>query len=334
MGEPVDIVRFFAVDLGSVVLVLRAMVRFAGVLACALTVLFPGWVGLRSATTATGEPSSPRTKPAPPPTVASAGEAFVPFVSARARTEKRLRHAPPPTGPRQVLLTFDDGPELSTTPLVLHELDRYHMKAVFFVAGRRIMGNTKGAIARRHLLQRIGESGHLVANHTVHHNDLCKDKTQIAYEIDHTQRLITRTMGYAPKIFRAPFGSTCGALEQALDDRKMLAVGWTIDPQDWRRQSPDKVAAFVIDRLKTMGSRAVILLHDTHLTGPQALPEILAFIDDEQARASRGEARPLEIVAPSVLLPPSDLPPSPVTPVVTELAQNLALVPELLGLTQ
>jgi peptidoglycan/xylan/chitin deacetylase (PgdA/CDA1 family) len=327
----VDIVRFFALGTRSVVLVLRAMVRLTGVLACVLALLFPGWAGLRSATTASGEPGSPQSRQAAPLLRASADKPFAPFVSARARTEKRVPHAPPPTGPRQVLFTFDDGPDLFTTPLVLHELDRYQMKAVFFVAGRRIMGNTKGAIARRHLLQRIGQSGHLVANHTVHHNDLCKNKAEIAFEIDHTQRLITRTIGYAPRLFRAPFGSTCSALEQALNDRKMLAVGWTIDPQDWRRQSPDKVAAFVIDRLKSMRSRAVILLHDTHLTGPQALPQILAFIDDEQARASRAEVRPLEVVAPSVLLPPSDLPPATVAPVVADIGRNLALLPGLLG---
>ena len=315
------------------------MVRLSGVVACALALLFPGWAGLRSATTASGEPSGPRTRLPPPTTVTNEAPPFVPFVSAHARTERRRRHQAAPTGPRQVLLTFDDGPELSTTPLVLQALDRYQMKAAFFVAGRRIMGRTPGAIARRRLLQQIAESGHLVANHTVHHDDLCKPKgtaakVQIAYEIDHTQRLITRTLGYAPKLFRAPFGSTCTALEQALADRNMLAVGWTIDPQDWRRQSPDKVAAFVIDRLQKMASRAVVLMHDTHLTGPQALPEILAFIDDERARASRGETRPLEIVEPSVLLPPTDLPPSTIEPVITDLAHNLALVPELVGLGQ
>lgn len=308
------------------------MVRFVGVVACAVALLFPGWAGLRSAPSASGEPTSPRGKRAPPPTEPLIEEAFVPFVSARARTESRSRHAPPPTGPRQVLLTFDDGPELSTTPLVLQELDRYGIKAVFFVAGRRLVGHTPGAIARRRLLAQISQSGHLVANHTVHHNDLCSDKTQIDYEIDHTQRLITRTIGYAPRLFRPPFGSTCGALEQALDSRHMRAVGWTIDPQDWRRQSPDKVAAFVIDRLQNMGSRAVVLLHDTHLTGPQALPQILAFIDDERARAARGEVRPLEVVGPSVLLPSGDLPPSTLAPVASDLAQNVASVSDLLGL--
>jgi len=312
----VDIVRFLARCEFAVVLVTSGMSRFVGFVACAVALLFPGWAGLRSAT----GPQLHRQRRDPPTTAQVDLPVFVPFVSSHARTHTRPRHLPPPTGPRQVLLTFDDGPDLATTPMVLDQLDRFGMKAVFFVAGRRLMGNTPGAIARRHLLQRISQSGHLVANHTVHHNDLCKDTTQIDYEIDQTQLLIKRTLGFAPKLFRAPFGSTCAALEQALDRRNMRGVGWTIDPQDWRPQNPEKVALYVNARLSDMGDKAVILLHDTHLTGPRALPTILAFIDDERNRAERGEGRPIEVVLPSVLLPPDDL------------DLNLAMLPDLFGL--
>lgn len=305
------------------------MSRFVGLLACAVALLFPGWVGLRSAT----GPRKAAPLFVPPTTVQPAVSAFVPFVSSHARTSSRRRHAPAPTGPRQVLLTFDDGPDLSTTPMVLDALDRFDMKAVFFVAGRRLMGNTKGAVARRNLLQRIAQSGHLVANHTVHHNDLCADPSQIDYEIDHTQRLITRTLGFAPNLFRAPFGSTCAVLDRALARRSMRGVGWTIDPQDWRPQNPDQVVAFVTARLQDMDSRAVILLHDTHLTGPRALPNILAFIDDERTRAERGEGRPIEVVAPSVLLAPDELAAAPLLPVAQEIGRNIAMLPSLLGLT-
>ena len=305
------------------------MSRLLGVAACTAALLFPGWAGLRSATGT----QSQALPPAPPTTPQVDAPVFAPFVSSHARTDERSRHAPPPEGPRQVLLTFDDGPDLATTPMVLDALNRHGMKAVFFVAGRRLMGKTRGAVARRNLVKRIVQSGHMVANHTVHHNDLCQATARIDYEIDHTQHLIASATGFAPKLFRAPFGSTCSALERALDRRGMRGVGWTIDPQDWRKQSPAQVSAYVSERLRKMGSRAVVLMHDTHFTGPRALPDILDFIEAEQARAKRGEGRPLEVVTPSVLLPPDDLPPVFVEPMARELTGNLALLPELLGLT-
>lgn len=324
-----DIVSFFASCEFAVVLVASGMSRLVGFVACAVALLFPGWAGLRSAT----GPQFHHSLKDPPTTAQVVVPVFVPFVSSHARTHTRPRNAPPPTGPRQVLLTFDDGPDLSTTPMVLDQLDRFGMKAVFFVAGRRLIGNSPGAIARRNLLRRIFKSGHLVANHTVHHDDLCKDTTQIDFEIDRTQLLITQTLGFAPKLFRAPFGSTCTALEQALGRRSMRGVGWTIDPQDWRPQNPEKVSSYVNAKLSVMGDKAVVLLHDTHLTGPRALPAILAFIDDERNRAKRGEARPMEVVSPSVLLPPDELPTATLEPVAIDLGRNLAMLPDLLGIS-
>src|SRR6187402_1084849 len=43
----------------------------------------------------------------------------------------------PSTAPRELLLSFDDGPDLSGTPLILDELDRRGLKAIFFVTGWR-----------------------------------------------------------------------------------------------------------------------------------------------------------------------------------------------------
>jgi len=53
-------------------------------------------------------------------------------------------------GPAQVALTFDDGPEPQTTPLVLDALAELGLKATFFVLGER-------AAAHPELLRRMAE---------------------------------------------------------------------------------------------------------------------------------------------------------------------------------
>lgn len=63
---------------------------------------------------------------------------------------------------RVVYLTFDDGPVPEVTPWVLDVLDRYDVKATFFMVGDN---------ARRypHLLDEVKRRGHSYGNHTMHH---------------------------------------------------------------------------------------------------------------------------------------------------------------------
>lgn len=61
-----------------------------------------------------------------------------------------------------VYLTFDDGPIPEVTPWVLDTLDRYGVKATFFMVGDNV---------RRHpeLLEEVLRRGHSVGNHTMNH---------------------------------------------------------------------------------------------------------------------------------------------------------------------
>lgn len=63
---------------------------------------------------------------------------------------------------RVVYLTFDDGPVPEVTPWVLDTLDRYGVRATFFMVGDNV---------RRHpeLLEEVRRRGHSYGNHTMHH---------------------------------------------------------------------------------------------------------------------------------------------------------------------
>ena len=64
--------------------------------------------------------------------------------------------------PGVVYLTFDDGPIPEVTPWVLDILDRYKVKATFFMVGQNIERNPQ-------LLEEVTKRGHKAANHTLHH---------------------------------------------------------------------------------------------------------------------------------------------------------------------
>lgn len=64
--------------------------------------------------------------------------------------------------PGTIYLTFDDGPIPEVTPWVLEILDKFEVKATFFMVGQNI---------ERHpgLLEEVIKRGHKAANHTLHH---------------------------------------------------------------------------------------------------------------------------------------------------------------------
>ena len=73
------------------------------------------------------------------------------------------------------MLTFDDGPDLFHTPVVLDELDRRGLKAIFFVNARYMVGSRPQDLARRDLVRKLAAHGHLVANHTLSHRNVCAE---------------------------------------------------------------------------------------------------------------------------------------------------------------
>ena len=63
---------------------------------------------------------------------------------------------------KSVYLTFDDGPIPDITPWVLDLLDKYHIKATFFMVGDNVRKHPKE-------FQMVVERGHRIGNHTFNH---------------------------------------------------------------------------------------------------------------------------------------------------------------------
>lgn len=237
-----------------------------------------------------------------------------PSVSAAARG--------PVTDAHEILLTFDDGPDLATTPLVLEELDRRGLKGVFFVNGRSLMGDKPADRARRHLLRKLATHGHLVGNHSMTHQELCADHGSIPHEIDDNAEMIAAITGVYPMLFRSPYGGTCPALEKALAERGLTNVGWNVDPQEWRGDNADNTVPAVTEQLAQLKGRGIILLHDTHASAARALPRILDWIEEhnrlfatgggtESKNKNKRVILPFRIMDYTVLLPEHSLPTTP-----------------------
>jgi peptidoglycan/xylan/chitin deacetylase (PgdA/CDA1 family) len=209
----------------------------------------------------------------------------------------------PATSPRELLLSFDDGPDLSGTPLILEELDRRGLKAIFFVTGWRLKGKRPEDVARRDLVRKIAAHGHLVANHTMSHHDLCQNPEEQAVEIDANTEVIAQTTGVRPLLFRSPYGSFCRSLEATLAARELPDIGWNIDPQDWKKDDEDAVFSYLTNKVTQLKGRGILLLHDTHSASVHALPRFLDWLAKENIRAARAHRAPVKVIDYSVVVP-------------------------------
>ncbi len=210
--------------------------------------------------------------------------------------------------PRELILSFDDGPDLRGTPLILDELDRRGLKAIFFVTGWRLKGDRPEEVARRELVRRIAAHGHLVANHTLSHHNLCQKPAEQATEIDENAELIAATTGIRPFLFRSPYGAFCHSLDATLQARGLTDIGWNLDPQDWKVDRDEEyVYQYLTRKLSQLNGRGILLLHDTHLASVHALPRILDWMARENARDLRARRAPITITDYRAIIPRRDL---------------------------
>lgn len=267
-----------------------------------------------------------RTDAAEAPRVTGAPLRYPTFL--RPLAGEQIVEPPAPRAVRELLLSFDDGPDLFGTPLVLEELDRRGLKGIFFVNGRYLLGSRPQDLARRDLVRKLAAHGHLVANHTLNHKNLCQFPAAVPEEVDTNSEVIAYATGLRPLLFRSPYGARCRSLDEALRQRDLVQVGWNLDPQEWQGGDQDAVFAYVTRHLIRLQGRAILLLHDSNAAAVRALPRILNWIDDENRRAVRAGRLPIRVVDYSVFLPEATpVPPVGLEPVVARFADSFRRLP-------
>lgn len=133
-----------------------------------------------------------------------------------------------------VALTFDDGPNASSTPILLDGLKERKVRATFFLIGENVEKDENEKIVKR-----MYEEGHLIGNHTYTHCNLSKLETgEAKKELEQTDTVIEKITGKQPVFVRAPYGELPVDSEQ---DLNRIYIGWTVDPLDWMTEDTGAV---------------------------------------------------------------------------------------------
>jgi len=163
-----------------------------------------------------------------------------------------------PEARNSVLLTFDDGPDAKVTPAVLERLRRRQAKAVFFVVGRRIGDAPE-------VLRMIHEEGHLIGNHSFAHANRMQPWFVGYYrDIMRCQRLVEKTAGIRPRLFRPPFGRLSPTTLMAPRLAGLRTVNWSLDSHDWQCRTVEQAQQAAQNADSEIVGGDIILMHDDH----------------------------------------------------------------------
>lgn len=157
-------------------------------------------------------------------------------------------------------LTIDDGPDPRQTPAILDLLKRRHVRAEFYVIGKKAASQTE-------LCRRMRDEGHAVQNHTYSHSSAtfwAAGPNRALTEIRRCSEEIRRATGVSPSRFRAPVGMANPFVHQAARKLGLAMSGWTISGNDGIRHQPSRVVEKITSALSP---GAIILTHDSHLPG-------------------------------------------------------------------
>ena len=175
-----------------------------------------------------------------------------------------------PARPRDLALTFDDGPNPTWTPRLLDVLARNHVRATFFLLGSR-------AQAQPELVRRIADAGHLIGNHSWSHPNLARSSAgRIREELTRTSDTLQQITGARAKFFRPPFGARRPAVFRIARELRLMPVLWNAMTTDWKTPPAEWIAeklAQKIEQVQQRGRAANIVLHDGGHRDAQAMRE-------------------------------------------------------------
>lgn len=151
-------------------------------------------------------------------------------------------------GAKVVYLTFDDGPIPEVTPWVLDLLDKYGIKATFFLVGDNVRRSTE-------LFEEIKRRGHSYGNHTMHHLQGMKVTTlRYMRDITEADSLIDSTL------FRPPHGILRWAQAAAIKNHYNIVMYDLVTRDYSKKLTPERVLENV-KRYARNGS--IIVFHDS-----------------------------------------------------------------------
>jgi len=195
--------------------------------------------------------------------LALAHTAPAPFLLDMMAGRTAVWHMPRGT-PSTVYLTYDDGPNPSTTPDVLDVLSREGVRATFFVIDRHVTEETAP------IIRRMFEEGHAVALHSASKRYMLLSRSELVRTLLAAADRIEALAGSRPcHAFRPRGGWRSAAMFAGLTEinHRLVGWGWMLwDVEPFRARTADRIVRRFLARI---ASGDIVVMHDGDDASPR-----------------------------------------------------------------
>jgi len=173
---------------------------------------------------------------------------------------------------KKIAITIDCAWGDDYTLNILDILDKYNVKATFFLVGFWIDEYP-------HQVKEIHNRGHEIGNHSSTHPNMSQlSKEEIRGELETTGIKIQELTNKKPIVFRPPYGDYNDMLIQTARELGYYTIQWDIDSLDWKELGVEPVVDRVV---KNVTDGSIILCHNNAKYIREYLPIIIQRLQEK-----------------------------------------------------
>lgn len=171
---------------------------------------------------------------------------------------------------KSVFLTFDCGYENGYTSSILDTLKENDTKAAFFITGHYLNTNSD-------LVKRMKDEGHIIGNHTYHHNHFTKESsTSMLNDINKLEQLYFEKYNCELSSFvRPPAGEFTEESLNVLKNNNYTTVFWSLAYVDWYKDKYNGNEYSYRNVMNKIHNGAIILMHTVSKDNMMDLDKII-----------------------------------------------------------
>lgn len=183
------------------------------------------------------------------------------------KTSRKLPIYSVETPDKTVAISFDAAWGADKTDSILEALEKYDIKATFFIVGF-------WAEKYPEQLKKLSDSGRVeIGTHTNTHPHMPKlTNSQMKLELTTSNAIIEKITGKKVELFRPPFGDYSDNLINVTKQLGLFPIQWDVDSLDWKGTKPEAMATRILNNAK---NGSIILMHNDGEHTVEALPLII-----------------------------------------------------------
>lgn len=175
---------------------------------------------------------------------------------------------------KYISISFDAAWGADDTVEILNTLDKYNVKATFFMTGGWVDSYPD-------MVKEICSRGHDLGNHSHNHKQMSKlsaseQKDEIMYVTDKVKELT----GYDVFLFRPPYGDYNSTLINTVYGCNHYPIQWDVDSLDWRDYGVENIIKTVTNH-KALGNGSIILMHNGAKYTAKALGTVIETLQSQ-----------------------------------------------------